>query len=89
LEQFLNASVKNNGPIDPEKRGLNPDFGIIDATKRASSMLKTRQGQYEKDASKPNEPPKKMAPPDMPLIKNNMYKLDAWLQPFADVKTLH
>jgi hypothetical protein len=26
---------------------------------------------------------------EMPLIKNNLYKLDAWVQPFADVKTLH
>lgn len=34
-------------------------------------------------------PPIRSVVPESPLIKNNIYKMDAWLQPFADVKTLH
>ncbi len=26
---------------------------------------------------------------EMPMIKNNLYKLDAWVNPFADVQELH
>jgi hypothetical protein len=33
------------------KRGLNPDFGLVEASKRAASMIKTRKRQYDRDGA--------------------------------------
>ena len=64
---------------------------MVDAGRTAFSMIKTRQRQYDKDAAhaEGTRPPTRSIVPESPLIKNNIYKMDAWLQPFADVKTLH
>ena len=90
IEQLIEQKNKENAN-DPAKRGLNSDFGMVDAQKRASSMIKTRQRQYDTDVAHAEgaRPPTRSLVPDSPLIKNNIYKMDAWLQPFADVKTLH
>lgn len=46
VDELQELLLKNN---DPEKRGLNADFGMIDASHRANSMITNRQTQLAKD----------------------------------------
>ena len=48
-------------------------------------MLRSRDRELTEE-SKGLRPPVAM---DVPIVKNNVYKLDAWMSPFADVQTLH
>lgn len=41
IEQLIQQKNKENAN-DPAKRGLNSDFGMVEAGRRASSMIKTR-----------------------------------------------
>lgn len=55
---------------------------MTEAHSRASSMIKTRAHEMREVGSG--------GPPiDMPVLQNNLYKLDAWVQPFADAQDMH
>ena len=97
----MNARESSEPPMSGRttKSGqLNADFGMSEASRKASSMVTHRQKEMsrasqreaagEGSLTKPMDRPV-ISPPDMPIIKNNLYKLDAWLQPFANVKDIH
>jgi len=64
---------------------------MAEATKKAEAFMKQRQADNRSQQSKRGGGSGSNPPviSETPLIKNNLYKLDAWLQPFADVKVLH
>ena len=67
-----------------QKGGLNVDQGMTEAQSRASSMIKTRAREMRRDAGGSGN-----GPIEMPVLQNNLYKLDAWVQPFADAQDIH
>ena len=64
-----------------DERGLPDDYGMIEGKRQATALLKNRikgrGGSYSVVQQQIAE---------MPMIKNNLYQLDAWVNPFADVQ---
>lgn len=67
-----------------DESGLSTDFGMRDAKRQATGMLKHRMKNRGASLAVVQQ---QVA--EMPLIKNNLYKLDAWVNPFADANALH
>ena len=67
---------------------LSSDYGMREARDKAQQLLKKRiKSRGAENGGGTRAAQQAMA--EMPIIKNNLYKIDAWVQPFADVKTLH
>ncbi len=67
-----------------DERGMSTDYGMHEGKRQATALFKQRMkgrggsfGAVQQQVA------------EMPMIKNNLYKLDAWVNPFADVNTLH
>jgi hypothetical protein len=81
----VNDNAHNNSG---DENTLSSDYGMKDAKGKAQQLLRERiHSRGAENGGGPRAAQIVMA--EMPIIKNNLYKIDAWVQPFADVKTLH
>ena len=83
------AAAKNDSSHDDhDDNTLSSDYGMREARDKAQQLLKERiKSRGAENGGGARAAQQAMA--EMPIIKNNLYKIDAWVQPFADVKTLH
>ena len=87
-QQNNKTAVNDDSHNSGDANTLSSDYGMKDAKGKAEQLLRQRihsRGAENGGGARAAQ----ITMAEMPIIKNNLYKIDAWVQPFADVKTLH